>query len=84
VNPTRIEQIARAKGMTQEDLAKGSGVTHSTVRRLWRDRDYREDPRMSTMRAIARFLQVSVTDLGYADTDVKSPDSRMSLARVAV
>jgi transcriptional regulator with XRE-family HTH domain len=80
LNPTRLEELARAKGITQEEIARQSNLTLSTVRRLWQDRDYSEDPRMSTVRAIAAVLGVSVSDLGYSEERPSLPNKQMSLA----
>ncbi len=77
--PTRIEELARAKGITQEEIARRSGLTLSTVRRLWQDKGYQEDPRMSTARLIARVLEVPVSDLGYSEERVKPSGNQMRL-----
>jgi transcriptional regulator with XRE-family HTH domain len=82
MSPTRLEELARAKGFTQEEIARRSNLTLSTVRRLWQDRDYKEDPRMSTVRGIATVLGVSVSDLGYSVERPSLPD--MQMGRVAV
>lgn len=76
---TKLEQLARAKGLTQEDLAREAKVTISTVRRLWQDREGLEDPKMSTMRALARVLGVTVNDLGYSEERGPLPEQQMSL-----
>ena len=84
MTPTRLEELARAKGFTQEGIARQSNLTLSTIRRLWQDRDYKEDPRMSTMRAIASVLGVHVSDLGYSVERPPLPDMQMSRVAVAV
>lgn len=80
---TRLEELARSKGFTQEEIARQASLTLSTVRRLWQDKEYKEDPRASTLRAIARVLTVSVEALGYSDWR-QFPEQQMSLARVGV
>ncbi|MBP7571599.1 MAG: helix-turn-helix transcriptional regulator [Acidobacteria bacterium] len=80
MEPTKIEVLARARGLTQEDIARQAPLTLSTVRRLWQDRDYSEDPKISTLRLIARVLAVRVAELGYSEDWVQTPDKQMSLA----
>lgn len=80
MKPTRIEELARSKGLTQEEVARQTSLTLSTVRRLWQDRGYKEDPRMSTLREIARVLGTSVDSLGYSEERESIPGNKMSLA----
>jgi transcriptional regulator with XRE-family HTH domain len=61
----RVKELARAKGFTIEELAFKSGVKYSTVANLWQGRT--KDPNYSTLRAIARTLQVSVEELEDKD-----------------
>lgn len=79
MRPTKIEELARGKGLTQEEIARQTSLTLSTVRRLWQDRDYSEDPRMSTLREIARVLGVPVSALGYSEDFGRLPEQQMSL-----
>lgn len=84
MNQTRIEELARARGFTQDRLVLEleGRVTASTVKRLWQDREMRENPRIGTLRAIASALGVRVDDLGYSEERQPS-NNRMSLAGVA-
>ena len=77
---TKLEELARSKGMTQEDLAFASKITISTVRRLWQDRDYSEDPKISTLRALARVLGADINAFGYSEERGQLPEQQMSLA----
>jgi len=79
MQPTKLEELARSKGFTQEEIARRAPLTLSTVRRLWQDKGYKEDPRSSTLRAIARVLSVPVSELGYAEDRPQLPESQMSL-----
>lgn len=80
MKPTKIEELARAKGLTQEEVSRQTSLTLSTVRRLWQDRAYKEDPRMSTLREIARVLGAPVDALGYSEQREQLPGNQMSLA----
>ncbi|NJO81952.1 MAG: helix-turn-helix transcriptional regulator [Blastochloris sp.] len=82
--PTKIEELARAQGMTQEELARQTSLTLSTVRRLWQDKEYREDPRMSTLRQIARVLSVPVSNLGYSEDHQGFSEQQISLVGARV
>ncbi|HEU4322025.1 MAG TPA: helix-turn-helix transcriptional regulator [Roseiflexaceae bacterium] len=57
----RVKELAKARGLTTEELAIKSGVKMSTVRNLWQGRT--ADPAYSTLRAIAAALEVRVEDL---------------------
>ncbi|MFV9505454.1 MAG: helix-turn-helix transcriptional regulator [Oscillochloridaceae bacterium umkhey_bin13] len=83
MEPTKIETFARAKGMTQETLAYTSKVTISTVRRLWQDRAYKVDPKIGTLRALARVLEVDINDLGYSELQDHPSNKHMSLVNTA-
>jgi transcriptional regulator with XRE-family HTH domain len=75
----KIKELAQAKGWSQDRLARASGLTFTTVRRIWRDRGT-EDPRLSTLSALAHALEVSIDDLFETVKDESQPlDNRMSL-----
>lgn len=63
----RVKELARARGLTSEELAIKSGVKVSTVRNLWQNRV--SDPSFSTLQAIAQALGVSIEDLVAPDLD---------------
>ena len=73
----RVKELARARGLTSEELAIKSGVKVSTVRNLWQNRV--SDPSYSTLSAIAAALGVSIEELvDTSGTDeVQSNDIRM-------
>lgn len=67
----RVKELSQAKGWTQEMLSHESGVTISTVRRIWQNKGA-EEPRASTLGALARALGVRIEDL-YSQSD--APES---------
>lgn len=76
----KVKELAQAKGWSQDTLARESGLTFTTVRRIWRDRGT-EDPRLSTLSALATALGVSIDDLyETVEGEVQPSDNRMSLA----
>jgi transcriptional regulator with XRE-family HTH domain len=77
----KVKAVAQAKGWSQDTLARESGLTFTTVRRIWRDRGT-EDPRLSTLSALATALGVSIDDL-YETVADDSLERRMSLVLVA-
>ena len=56
----KISQIRYARHISVETLAKRSGVSQSTITRI---ENNMEDPRLSTLVAIAKALHVHITDL---------------------
>lgn len=74
----RVKELARARGMTSEELALKSGLKISTVRNIWQNRV--SDPNYSTLSAIAGALGVKIEELvdkadrsDLQSTDIKSP-----------
>lgn len=59
MNESRIAQLRRSKGWTQQQLASESGVTVRTVQRL----EAGQDSSMDTLSRIAKALEVPVGDL---------------------
>jgi len=57
---SRLAQIRIERHITTAALAKKSGVNQSTITRI---ENNMEDPRLSTLVAIARALHVTITDL---------------------
>lgn len=70
----RVKELAKARGMTSEELAIKSGVKISTVRNIWQNRV--SDPNYSTLSAIAVALEVSIEELvdRGASTGVQSTE----------
>lgn len=67
----RVRELAKERGINQEELSKRSGVKLSTVQRVWQNKGASE-PRTSTMRNLALALGVSIEDLytpGWKDDD---------------
>jgi transcriptional regulator with XRE-family HTH domain len=75
----RVKELARAQGLTSEELAIRSGVKISTVQNMWQNRV--KDPRYSTMAAIARTLGVSIDELVVADEDDNEPAPQAAFYR---
>jgi transcriptional regulator with XRE-family HTH domain len=80
----RVKELAKARGMTSEELALKSGLKISTVRNLWQNRV--NDPNYSTLLAIAGALEVKIEELedksgsdGVKSTDIRTPMSTLVL-----
>jgi transcriptional regulator with XRE-family HTH domain len=59
---SRVRAIRKAKGLTQEGLARRAEVNLQVVGML--ERGETVDPHISNLRSIARALDVSVAELG--------------------
>jgi len=57
----RIREFRIKAGVTQEDLAHKVGVTVHTIWRL--ENDSRVNPRLGTLRAVAKALGVSLAEI---------------------
>lgn len=57
----RLRRERRLAGMTQEELAQEAGVSVDAILRI--ERSYVEEPRVTTIRKIARALNLEVRDL---------------------
>ena len=55
-----LRQIREARGLTQEQLAQRAGLNNTTISRI---ETYSHDPTITTVRAIAQALDMSVADL---------------------
>jgi len=75
----RVKELARAQGLTSEELAIRSGVKLSTVQNMWQNRV--KDPRYSTMAAIARTLNVAINELVEADEEDNEPAQQAAFYR---
>ena len=61
----RIKQLRTAADLTQQDLAVMAGLSISSVVQI--ERGIIPDPRMSTLRALAKALGVSMDELAAED-----------------
>lgn len=61
----KVKQLREAAGLSQQALAVRAGLSVSVVSRL--EQGAHEDPRLSTIRAIAEALGVGVDDLLVED-----------------
>lgn len=68
----RIKQLAQERGFTTEGLARRSNVKFGTVRNLWQNRTH--DPNYTTMKALARTLQVSIEELEACEEERQSTE----------
>lgn len=57
----RIKELAKEQNITADELARRADVKYSALKNLWQGRT--QDPKYSTVRAIARALGVSVEEL---------------------
>jgi transcriptional regulator with XRE-family HTH domain len=55
----RLRELREAADMTQQDLASSAGLSIATVRKL---EQTDSDPKLSTLRALARALTISLND----------------------
>lgn len=64
----RVKQIRTERGMTQEDLAFESGLTKKTISSI--ENNHHDNSKLSTIKALARALEVSTTELlSFTDPD---------------
>lgn len=81
----RVKELAKARNVTQFDLATRSGVSLTVVQRLWQNHRALGDVRYSTLEAIAKALDVQIDDL-FAKGDegsVPGQGNRESLVAAA-
>lgn len=73
----RVKELARARGMSIEELAFKSGVKYSTVRNLWQGKV--SNPNYSTLAAIAGAFGVAIEEMvDRSDrSDLQSPDTQI-------
>jgi transcriptional regulator with XRE-family HTH domain len=57
----RLKQLREAAGLSQQELAVAAGLSVSIVSQIEQGR--REDPRVSTLAAVARVLSATIDDL---------------------
>lgn len=65
----RVKDLAKAKGLTQFELANRSGISLTVVQRLWQNHRSLGDVRYGTLQAIADALGVKVDDLFTSEDD---------------
>jgi len=65
----KVEEIARAKGVSMRKLAKGSGLAYNTIRLIYRD-PYRGID-LPTLDKLARALEVDASELIESVPDTK-------------
>ncbi len=58
----RIKEIAQAKGISMNKLARHADLSILTIRKLWRD-DPNYDPSLSTLQKVADVLAVPLQEL---------------------
>jgi transcriptional regulator with XRE-family HTH domain len=68
----RLKALRKAKDMTQQALAVKAGLSVSAVVQI--ENGTIPDPRLSTVRALARGLGVTLNDLGAEDEDETPQD----------
>ena len=75
----RVKELARARGLTSEELARQSGLKLSTVRNLWQNRV--QDPSYSTLAALAKTFGVTIEELVE---EVAGDDERVGPRRALI
>ncbi len=75
---TKVERERRTAGLSQEKLAERSGVSVSTIRAIERGSS---NPRVSTMGALAKALNIPTTSLLPSDTSLPGPAANRSPGR---
>ena len=68
----RIKDLAKERGWTAEELARRANLKVSTVQNLWQGRI--DDPRYSTLKALALALNVPVESLETVTEEARSSD----------
>lgn len=58
-----LKQWLGIRGLTQTELAEATGVTEQTVNKLANNPDKMESAKYSTLKAIAKALDIEVQDL---------------------
>jgi transcriptional regulator with XRE-family HTH domain len=58
----RLKEMRRAAGLSQMDLARVSGLSLSIITQLEQGRA--DDPKLSTLKALAKALDCTLDDLG--------------------
>ena len=57
---SKLAQVRKAKGLSQDRLAELSGVSRITISRI---ESGNESPRVQTLQTLARALKVKLTDI---------------------
>ncbi len=68
---TRLRTVRTRRFLTQEELAKASGIQVVTISRIENDRQ-ESQPRLTTIRKIAAALDVEAEWLMFGDQDLKA------------
>ncbi len=70
----RLKQLREAAGLTQQELAVKAGLSVSNLSQI--EQGQKEDPRVSTVLALAKAMGVSVTSLIGEDGVEEKPRPR--------
>jgi len=84
VTKFRVKELAKARGMSIEEVAFKSGVKYSTVRNLWQGKV--SNPNYSTLAAIAAAFGVPIEEMvdRSGQSDVQSTDTKIGMSGHAV
>ena len=77
----RVKELAKARGMSIEEVAFKSGVKYSTVRNLWQGKV--SNPNYSTLAAIAGAFGVSIEDMVDRSGVQSTDNTRMPMQAAA-
>lgn len=69
-----INSIKKSKGLTNQELADRAGLTLSTIDKITSGNN--ENPKLNTLKAICKVLDVTLDDLDDVDEKEKAPVSR--------
>jgi transcriptional regulator with XRE-family HTH domain len=67
----RLKQLRKAKKLSQMELARQSGLSLSIITQL--EQGLTADPRLSTLKALARVLGCTLDELGQYDDQGEAP-----------
>lgn len=67
----RLRNARQRRLLTQEELAKASGIQVVTISRIENDRQ-ESQPRLTTVRKLAKALEVEAEWLMFGDEDLKA------------
>jgi transcriptional regulator with XRE-family HTH domain len=67
----RLKELRKEHGLTQDDLAKLSGVSFPTISRY--ENGQRDEPKLTILKTFANYFNVSI-DYLVGDTNVKESD----------
>ena len=65
---TRLKELRKERGLTQEELSKLSGISFPTISRY--ENGQRDEPKLTILKTLANYFDVTI-DYLVGDTDTK-------------